>query len=242
MNTERHEIQVNGVTVEVVRKAIRNLHLGVYPPHGRVRVATPLGLSDEAVRLAVAGKLGWIKRQQNQFGEQQRQSPREMTSGESHYFLGRRYRLRILSHDGPPCVAVSNNSFMDLHIRADASATEREDALHRWYRRQLRALVPPLLEKWESVLGVRAADWRIKRMKTQWGACTIQAARIWLNLELAKKPVECLEYILAHELIHLIERHHSERFQALLERAMPLWRVHRDTLNRAPLAHEDWHY
>lgn len=241
MNTERCEIRVSGVAVEVVRKSIKNLHLGVYPPNGRVRVAAPLALSDEAVRLAVVGKLGWIKRQQDRFEAQPRQSRREMASGESHYYLGRRYRLRVLE-GGATRVLVRNNSYIELHAAPGTTAADREAILHRWYRRQIRALVPPLLEKWQPVLGVRAEDWRIKKMKTQWGACTAEDRRIWINLELAKKPVECLEYIVVHELAHLLERHHNDRFHALMERAMPQWRMHRDTLNRAPLAHEDWEY
>jgi predicted metal-dependent hydrolase len=242
MNTEKRQIVVNGQAVQIVRKAIKNLHLGVYPPNGRVRVATPLAVTDAAVRLAVIGKLGWIKRQQARFAAQPRQSEREMVSGESHYFLGRRYRLRVIPHDGATKVVLRNRSRIELHAPAEATAPQREQMLHRWYRQQLKKLIPPLLEKWQTALGVQVADWRIKKMKTKWGTCTIEARRIWLNLELAKKPVPCLQYIIAHEMVHLVERHHNDRFVALMNRHMPNWRLHRQELNSAPLNHESWRY
>ena len=209
MNTKGHEIRVSGVSVEIVRKDIKNLHLGVYPPNGRVRVAVPLRVSDDAVRLAVIGKLAWIKKQQAKFEAQPRQSEREMVSGESHYFLGRRYRLRIIEHNGLARVFLRGKSSIDLHIRKGSRAEEREQALLRWYRAQLKALIPPLLDKWQPVLGVQVAEWGVKKMKTKWGSCNSRAKRIWLNLELAKKPVQCLEYIIVHEMVHLIERHHK---------------------------------
>jgi len=242
MNTETHQqIIINDITVEVVHKAIKNLHLGVYPPHGRVRVAVPLAVSDEAVRLAVIGKLRWIRRQQAKFAAQARQSKREMVTGESHYFLGKRYRLRVFEHAGASKV-LHHKRYLDLYVRPGATAEQLERVLQRWYRRQLKDLIPPLLEKWQAELGVQVADWGIKKMKTKWGACTIEARRIWLNLELAKKPLPCLEYIVVHELVHLLERHHNERFQELMEQFLPQWRLHREELNRAPLAYEDWDY
>ncbi|MFA4901312.1 MAG: SprT family zinc-dependent metalloprotease [Desulfobaccales bacterium] len=242
MNTETHHITVSGIAVEVVRKAIKNLHLGVYPPHGRVRVAAPLAVSDEAVRLAVIGKLAWIKRQQARFEAQPRQSRREMVSGESHYFMGQRYRLRVIEYAGVMGVVLRNKSFMDLYVRPETNAEQRELVLYRWYRKQLKALVPSLLEKWQAVLGVQAADWGIKKMKTKWGGCTIKARRIWINLELAKQPIQCLEYIIVHELVHLLERHHNDQFRKLMDEFMPQWRLHREELNRAPLGYENWDY
>ena len=242
MITENRKITVNGMPVYVVRKAIKNLHLGVYPPYGRVRVAAPLKVSDNAVRLAVIGKLGWIKRQRARFDAQPRQSEREMVSGESHYFLGQRYRLRVVKYDGPAKVVARNKSVIELHVRRESSAMQRERVLHRWYRQQLKELVPPLLQKWQAALGVQADERAIKKMKTKWGACNVKARRIWLNLELAKKPAQCLEYIIVHELIHLIERHHNERFMAILDEYLPQWRLRRNELNAAPLAHETWSY
>jgi predicted metal-dependent hydrolase len=242
MTTSRHQIAVGGISVEIVRKNIKNLHLGVYPPDGRVRVAAPLAVNDEAVRLAVIGKLGWIRRQQARFQGQPRQSAREMVAGESHYYLGRRYRLRVVEAVGPCRVELRGKTVIHLQARPNATAEQRTAALQRWYREQMSALVPPLVEKWEAALGVQVAEWRIKRMKTKWGSCTPTARRIWLNLELVKKPPRCLEYIVVHEMVHLLERHHNERFLGLMEEYLPQWRGFRDELNAAPLAQESWDY
>src|SRR5437867_1133773 len=158
MSIKTREITVSGVRVSIVRKDIKNLHLGVYPPHGRVRVAAPLRVSDNAVRLAVIGKLAWIKRQQARFDAQPRQSEREMVSGESHYFLGRRFRLRVVHDDGPARSAVPKKTTIEVHVRRDTNAEQRERVLHRWYRRELKKLIPPLLEKWQMVLGVQVYE------------------------------------------------------------------------------------
>lgn len=242
MTTEMHHLSVSGIQVEVVRKDIKNLHLGVYPPHGRVRAAVPLVIDDEAVRLAVIDKLAWIKRQIANFAGQPRQSEREMVSGESHYFLGKRYRLRVREHAAPPSVAVSGVSCLDLVVRPGSDTSQRAAILLRWYREQLRTLIPPLLEKWQPVLDVQIAAWGIKKMKTKWGSCNPVSGRVWFNLELAKKPLPCLEYIVVHELLHLRERHHNERFALLLDTHFPMWRQNRDILNSAPLGHEAWAY
>ena len=207
-----------------------------------MRVAAPLAVSDEAVRLAVIEKLAWIKRQRAKFADQPRQSQREMVNGESHYFLGRRYRLRVHAHAAPARVAVHGVGHLDLFVRPGTRTEKREAIVLRWHREQLKKLVPPLLEKWQNLLRVRVADWGIKRMRTKWGSCNSLARRVWFNLELAKKPEVCLEYIVAHELTHLHERHHNDRFTALLDTHMPQWRQYRDMLNRLPLAHEDWVY
>lgn len=242
MSTDRHRIEVGGTPVEVVRKDIKNLHVGVYPPLGRVRVAAPLGVDDDAVRLAVVTRLGWIRRRQKEFADQDRQSHREMVSGESHYFKGRRYLLDVRPTPGRRSVRIVNNRTMELCVMPDSSREEREAVLQHWYRRELRAMVGPLLVKWEPKVGKPVAEVRIKRMKTRWGSCNVDARRIWLNLELIKKPAGCLEYVLVHEMVHLHERHHTERFQAWMDELMPTWRTQRDELNRAPLAHEDWGY
>jgi hypothetical protein len=236
-----HEITVGSFTVQIVRKAIKNLHLGVYPPDGHVRVATPLALNDEAVRLAVIGKLAWIKRQKAQFEAQPRQSEREMVSGESHYFLGRRYRLRVVYGDGPARVVVRSRSLLEMQVPRGASVEDRAKVLRRWYREELKELVPPLVEKWQGILGVTATGgWGIKRMKTKWGTCNTDARRIWLNLELAKKPSRCLDYVVAHELVHLLQRHHNDHFVALMNQHLPQWRAYRQELNSSPLAAETW--
>lgn len=226
----------------MVRKDIKNLHLGVYPPAGRVRVAAPLHLDDDAVRLAVVTRLGWIRKRREEFDDQVRQSQRELVSGESHYFRGRRYRMRVEEHDGPPVVRVAGKTRLQLTVRIGSDRAKRAAVLEEWYRSQVLTAAQDLLEPWESTVGIAVEDLRVRRMKTRWGSCNAEARRIWLNTELAKKPPKCLEYILVHEMVHLLERRHTDRFRALMDGFMPSWRLYRDELNRAPLAHEDWTY
>jgi predicted metal-dependent hydrolase len=237
-----HQITVNGLVVDVVRKDIKNLHLAVYPPNGRVRVAAPLRVDDEAVRLAVISRLAWIKRQQARYEGQERQSAREYVSGESHYYQANRYLLNVVYHDAPPKVVVRNKTTLDLFVRAGSDTAQRERVLLAWYRKQLKHMIPPLIAKWEAIIGVEVADWGVKQMKTKWGSCNIEARRIWLNLELVKKPAHCLEYIVVHEMVHLLERHHNDRFIAYMDQFMPQWRFLRDELNKAPLGHATWEY
>jgi predicted metal-dependent hydrolase len=235
-------IRVGGINVEVVSKNIKNLHVGVYPPEGRVRVAAPLLMGDEAVRLAVISKLAWIKRKKAHFQEQPRQSKREYVPRESHYFLGRRYLLNIVEHAGPAKVDIRRSRQLDLFVPSGSDAAQREKILIEWYRKELKAKIPNLIEKWQVVVGVQVADGGVKRMKTRWGSCNREARRIWINLELAKKPIHCLEYIIVHEMVHILERHHNERFAAKMDAFMPSWRLYRDILNRAPLSNEKWVY
>ena len=230
------------MSVEIVRKEIKNLHVGVYPPNGRVRVAAPSHIDDEAVRLAVISRLGWIKRKQRRFERQERQSQREMVTGESHYFQGKRYLLDVVETDSPPIVRVADASTIELLVRPGSDRDKRESVFHSWYREHLYRQIPPLVAKWEPKIGVEVAEARIKKMKTLWGSCNPEARRIWLNMELAKKPANCLEYIVVHEMVHIVERHHNDRFLAVMDQHMPNWRLHRDELNRAPLAHEEWMY
>jgi predicted metal-dependent hydrolase len=240
MNIEAHQITVGDLQVEVVRKPIKNLHLGVYPPHGRIRVAAPLSVSDEAVRLAVVTRMGWIKRQRAKFKAQPRQSERAYVSGESHFFFGQRYRLNLI--EGAPAgrVHVRNGRSIDLYVRAGSDQTVRERVFLAWYRQELRLRAEPLIEKWAAKLDVPMPAWGIKRMKTKWGACNIEARRIWLNLELIKKPPQCLEYVVVHEMAHFFERNHTDRFVAYMDHALPQWRFMRDELNSMPLADEAW--
>lgn len=242
MTTERRRIEVRGIPVDVDRKSIKNLHVGVYPPDGRVRVAAPERMDEDAIRRAVVSRLGWIRRQRKGFEDQARQSERRMITGESHYFRGRRYNLDVLERDAVPAVRLRNNRVMELWVRPGASQEKREEVLHRWYRRQLRAEIAPLIDQWEPRVGVKVTHWGIKKMKTKWGSCNTDAGRIWLNLELAKKAPACVEYILVHEMVHLLERHHTDRFRQLMDELMSDWRVRRDELNSAPLAHEHWDY
>ena len=242
MSIESSQLIVAGIPVEVVRKDIKNLHLGVYPPHGRVRVAAPLVITDDAVRLAVIDKLGWIKKQRRQFQNQPRQSKREMVNNESHYYLGQRYRLKVLEHNAPPKVALRGVATLELQVRQGMTADQREAILQHWYRDQLRDMLPPLLDAWQNTLGVELTSWGIRKMKTKWGSCNANACRAWFNLELAKKSPLCIEYIVVHELIHLRVPHHDAQFAALLDRHLPTWRQARDLLNHEPLGHEEWSY
>lgn len=240
MTTEPHSLSISGVQVAVVRKAIRNLHLGVYPPDGRVRVAAPMAFTDAAVRVAVIGKLRWIRRQQAAFATQPREAERDLVSGESHYYLGRRYLLEVSERPGTSNLHLKNTRVMQLQVRPGTAPAQRELVLQRWYRDQLRELLPRLIAQWQKRLGVTLAEWGIKRMKTKWGSCNPSARRIWINLELAKKPPECLEYILVHELVHLRERKHDERFVRMMDRHLPNWRHVKKVLNATPLAIETW--
>ncbi len=240
MTIDSRSIVVRGIRVQLVRKDIKNLHLGVYPPNGRVRVAAPLVVDDDAVRLAVVKKLAWIKRQRARFADQPRQSRREMVNGESHYFLGRRYRLRVHELPAVPRVSIRGVASLDLFVRPGSNTDQRAAVLERWYRRELKALIPPLMSKWQDRLGVKASGWGVKKIKTKWGSCTPKSRRIWFNLELAKKPEHCLEYIVVHELCHLLEPSHNERFVALLDAHLPQWRQSREVLNLGPLGHERW--
>jgi len=240
MNTKASSITVSGLRVEIVRKAIKNLHLGVYPPNGRIRVAAPLAVNDEAVRLAVVTRLPWIKKQQAGFNRQERQTKRRYVSGETHFLFGHRYRLLVVHGEGRSAVEIKNTKSMTLRVSPDSDERAREKVMNAWYRQQLRAAARPLIAKWSRLISVAEPDWGIKRMKTKWGSCSKASRRIWLNLELAKKPPQCLEYVVVHELAHLIEPSHNERFIKLLDRHLPNWRTVRAELNAAPLKHEIW--
>lgn len=237
-----HQIIVSDVIVDVVRKDIKNLHLAVYPPSGRVRVAAPQIVDDEAIRLAVISKLSWIKKQQQQFREQERQTERQYVSGESHYFQGSRYLLNVVYRDATPTVSIRNKQVMELSVRPGSDVEQRGDVLISWYRQRLKKELPPLVNRWENTMGVQVQEWRIKQMKTKWGSCNIEEQRIWLNLELVKKPLQCLEYIIVHEMVHLLERHHNDRFTGFMNQFLPNWRSIREELNREPLAYETWEY
>ncbi|MBD2068909.1 M48 family metallopeptidase [Leptolyngbya sp. FACHB-671] len=231
---------VSGIPVQIIRKDIKNLHLSVCPPDGHVRVAVPTHMTDDNVRLAVVSRLSWIRKQQASFQAQPRQSEREMVSGESHYVFDKRYRLEVIERRGRHEVVTKNNSTLQLFVNPGTSTQNRALVLNEWYRHQLKARIPDLLNHWQSVLGKQVLDWGIKRMKTKWGSCNINQRRIWLNLELAKKPIECLEYVLVHELVHLLERCHNERFNDYMDKYLPQWQQYRDILKCEPLGHEKW--
>ncbi len=240
MNIVSHSlILVNDIEIQIDRKDIKNLHVGVYPPHGRVRVATPLHINDEAVRLAIISKLSWIKKQKQSFDEQPRQSKREMVSGESHYFLGKRYLLEVI-YGAKKHQVVLKHSTLEIHVRTATSTENRQKLLNEWYREQLHTIVQELISKWEKRIGVEVNSWNIKKMRTRWGSCSIDKRSILLNLNLAKTPIECIEYIVLHETVHLLERYHNDNFKVYMDRLLPEWKRYRDILNQSILSFEEW--
>ncbi len=199
-------------------------------------------IDDEAVRLFAISKMAWIKKQKLKFEVQERQSERRFVSGESHYYKGKRYLLNVIYHNDAPKVEICNKTYIDLYVRVGSTNEQREKVLTEWYRKRLKGQIPALIDKWQKIIGVEVKDWGIKKMKTKWGTCTIASNRIWLNLELSKKPEHCLEYIIVHEMIHLIERNHSDRFVAYMNKFMPQWHLYKEELNRSMLSHEIWSY
>ncbi len=228
------QMVVGGIPVFVERKPIKDLRLTVYPTDSLVRVSAPLYLTDDRIRSFVADRVSWIREKQGKFAAQPHQPEREMVSGETHYFFGRQYSLDVVERCGRHEIAIINNSTLRLFVNPATSTEKRLLVLNEWYRHQLKQRVPELLSKWELIIGERVSYWGIKKMKTKWGSCNIQDRRIWLNLELAKKPVECLEYVLVHELVHLLERYHNDCFYTYMDRYLPQWQRCRDLLNSEP--------
>jgi predicted metal-dependent hydrolase len=234
-------ITLGDIAVDVVRKDIKNIHLSVYPPTGKVRISAPLRMDLDTIRVFAVSKLGWIKKQQARQQNQERETPREFLEKESHYFKGRRYLLKIKEHDAPPRVELKH-SHIELFVRPQTGREKMRLILDEWYRRQLKTVLPEVIGRWEKIMKVRVSEFGIKKMRTRWGTCNREVRRIWLNLELAKKPAECLEYIVVHEMVHLLERTHTARFVALMDQFMPTWRFNKEALNRLPVKHEDWNY
>jgi hypothetical protein len=235
------KVNIGDIPVDVVLKDIRNIHLSVYPPTGRVRISAPSHMNIDTIRVYAISRLGWIRKQQRKLQGQERETPREYLDRESHYAWGKRYLLKIVEGNVPFFVELTHSKLV-MHIRPETSMEKKQSVLDEWYRKQLKTIVPSLVSTWEQRLGVSVQDFGIKKMKTKWGTCNPEAHRIWLNLELAKKPKECLEYIVVHELAHLLEPRHNERFVAIMDANMPQWRSRRDDLNRLPVRHEDWAY
>ena len=210
MNTNSTLLQIGVMEVLVVRKPIKNLHLSVLPPNGKIRITSPLQMNDDAIRTLVATRIPWIRTQQKRFAGQERQTPRRYISGESHYYFGKRYRLEVLYVNEPPRVKVKGNTKIILQVRQKSSREKREEVVIEWYRKELQTVIATQIAKWEKRIGVSVRTWGIKRMKTRWGTCNRRSSCIRFNLELAKKPVLCVEYVVVHELLHLIEKKHNE--------------------------------
>ncbi len=235
------QIKLGDIAVDVVLKDIKNVHLSVYPPTGRVRISAPKRMNMETIRVFAVSKLAWIKRQQTKLRGQERETPREYLDRESHYVWGKRYLLTVGESDEPPSIELKHSRML-LRVRPRTDEDKRQALVEEWYREQLKEAVPPLLARWQPLLGVRVERFFVQRMKTKWGSCNHKARTIRLNTELAKKPAECLEYIVVHELVHLLEPTHNAHFVALMDRFMPKWQFHRRVLNRLPVRRETWSY
>ncbi|NLO40476.1 MAG: M48 family metallopeptidase [Ruminiclostridium sp.] len=224
-----NKLVISEIEIEVQKKKIKNMHLSVLPPDGKVRISAPVSTKDETIRLFAITKIGWIKKQIAKFENQQRQTDREYVSGESHYVWGRRYRMEIL-HNHINSVEIKGNKII-LTVRETSTTQQRDNVMIEWYRKQLKEKLPMFIEKWEGIIGVQAESVRVKNMLTKWGTCNTQTKHIWINLQLAKKPIECLEYVVVHELVHLLEKTHNSVFIDYMDKYLPDWRVTKDLLN-----------
>lgn len=233
-------LQLGSVEALIVRKSVKNLHLSVLPPDGWVRITAPQNMNDDAIRTLIALRLPWIKKQQAKFSGQQRQTKRDYVGGESHYFLGKRYKLEVVYKDEPSKVTMKGKSKIVLQCRPKATTKKRQEIMANWYREELHSVVDELITKWQKKVGVKVSSWNIKQMKTRWGTCNHEKAKILLNLELAKKPIACIEYVVVHELVHLIEKKHSEKFVALVAKYISKWKSLKDELNRFTLSYDEW--
>ena len=225
------KIVVADILAEVEWKEIKNVHLTIYPPDARVHVSAPMNMTEESIRLFLITKLPWIKQRVSQILEQNRQSPRTYVSGENHYYKGRRYRLKVINHTAAAKVELQGNEFIVMYVREKSTEARRAEALKEWYRAEFKALLPPLVSKWEEILDVKVNKWDVKQMKTLWGSCNHRTRNIIFNLELIKKPLHCIEYIVVHELLHIKVRLHNEEYTALLNRYFPNWKQLKDELN-----------
>jgi hypothetical protein len=237
----KNQIELGDITANVVLKDIKNIHLSVYPPSGNVRISAPSHMNIDTIRVFALTKMTWIKRQRQKILDQERETPREYLERESHYVWGKRYLLNILEAEEPPDVELKYNK-MVLRVRPETDENKKRDIIDAWYREQIRTAVQPLIDKWEPVIGVTVNRLFVQHMKTKWGSCNPKACNIRLNTELAKKPQEYLEYIIVHEMVHILEPTHNARFISLMDMYIPKWQFLRDVLNQLPLRHENWVY
>lgn len=235
------ELKLGDISIDVTMKAIKNVHLSVHPPTGRVRISAPLGMSEETVRLFAISKLVWIKKQQETLRQQERETPREFLERESHYVWGKRYLLCIEEIEAAPKIRLSHGK-MFLSLRPGSGATKRAQIVDRWYRELVKEAASEMILQWMPIIGVKVQKFYVQRMKTRWGSCNADALTIRLNTELAKKPSKCLEYIIVHEMVHILESTHNSRFQVLLTQFMPDWKYRKQLLNQLPVRHEAWEY
>jgi predicted metal-dependent hydrolase len=235
------QLNLGGISVDVVFKDIKNVHLSVHPPTGRVRISAPQRMELDTVRVFAISKLGWIKRQQITLQGQERETPREYLNRESHYLWGKRYLLQVLEMDAAPAVQLNHRKIL-LRVRPGTSEDKKREIVAQFYREQIKAAVPTIAARWASAMGVTVDRLYVRQMKTKWGSCNPRVRAIRLNTELAKKPKHYLEYIVVHEMTHFLVRHHNDRFTTLMDKFMPQWRHYREELNRWQLGHETWGY
>lgn len=228
-----HQINLGNINAEVVLKNIKNVHLSVQPPHGKVRIAAPNRMELEIIRMFAISKLSWIKKQQSKMLNQEREGVKNYVSRESHYFLGKRYLLKVVEGNHKQSI-ILNHSNIVLNVRPNSSKDQKQIILQEWYRNQLKEVSLKMIKKWEKKMNVKVEDLRIRKMKTRWGSCNQKSKKIHLNLELAKKPLQCLEYIIVHEMVHLLERNHGDRFLAYMNKFLPNWKSCKENLNRLP--------
>lgn len=223
------KIIINDIEIEVNKKKIKNMHLSVLPPDGKVRISAPIYIDDEKIKNFAISKIGWIKKHINKFENRPIKIERKYVSGESHYVWGRKYSLEI-RHNYINNIETEGDKII-LTVREGSTTQHRENVMIEWYRKQLKEKLPGVIGKWEAIIGVMADSVRIKNMRTRWGTCNTQTKCIWINLQLAKKPIECLEYIVVHELVHLLEKSHNNIFKGYMDKFLPDWRVTKDLLN-----------
>lgn len=235
------QIELGDTTVDVVQKNIKNVHLSVYPPTGRVRISAPSYMNMESIRLFAISKLDWIRKQQDKLQAQEREAPRDFIERESHYVWGQRYLLKVIEADHASSVELKANQ-MVLYVGQHTDREKRQLVIEAWYRDLLKSEIPKLITKWEPLMGVSVDRFYVQRMKTRWGSCNPERRSIRLNTDLARKPRECLEYIVVHEMAHIIEPTHNARFVALMDQFMPGWAHRKGQLNQLPVRHEEWGY
>ncbi|PZD75265.1 hypothetical protein C1752_00161 [Acaryochloris thomasi RCC1774] len=227
-------IYLGEIPISVVKKNIKNVNLSVHPPAGNVRISAPFRMKTEAIHEFALSKMGWIKKQQQRIRAQHREAPREYLNQESHYLWGRHYLLEIVEKDATPHLSFTHDQML-LQVRPGSDVLEKRAIVESTYRQQLENAIPPLIARWEPRMGVKVADFKIRKMKTKWGSCTPTLRTIRFNLELVKKPPECLEYVVIHEMVHLLEASHNSRFKAFMDQFMPQWKFHKEMLNRLPV-------
>lgn len=242
MSIKIEEMEINGIHIQIIRKSIKNMYLGIYPPNGIVKVTTRLETDNERVRLFVLTHMARIKKSQREIQEQPRISPYQYIDRESHYFQGERYLLSVKEDANINSVNLGSTKFIELNFKPNTTLEQRHKLVQEWHRKQLKLIIPPLIEKWQKKIGVEIFQCEVKQMKTKWGTCNIEKKRIWINLELSQKSVRCLEYIIVHEMLHLLVRHHNDEFMSLISKYLPNWKQLKKELDSSPSSHQEWEY